>query len=75
MKMQNQNKGFIRLILIIIVVVFLLAYFKIDVVGFINNTPVVHQIWDILVGAWTNFILPLLVYLWTSILHLFPSAQ
>ncbi|MDD5152750.1 MAG: hypothetical protein PHS95_01980 [Candidatus Pacebacteria bacterium] len=68
MKMQNQNKGFIRLIILAIVVIFLLAYFKIDVVGFVNNTPVIREIWGVLVVAWTNYLLPLLVYLWTSIL-------
>lgn len=57
--------------MILAVIIFaVLVYFNVDlrtiVDGFLKN-PILQKIWEILVAAWTNYLVPLGGYLWESI--------
>lgn len=68
--MMKQNKGFIQIVILAVVTISALAYFNVDLSGFFGN-PTVRKIGHIFVVAWTEFVKPLLVYLYTSIYGLF----
>ena len=70
MRGSSHKKGFIRIVLLAIVVIAALSYFNIDLKTFFE-TPVVKQIIGIFVTAWVSFIKPLLMFLYTSINGLF----
>lgn len=69
-KQKDPRNGFIRLILLVIVIVALIAYFKIDLHSITSN-PIVQKFINIFVVAWGTYIKPLLMYLWTSIWSIF----
>lgn len=69
-RMRNQNRGFMQIVLIAIVIIAALAYFNIDLRTIFEN-PIVQKIGSIFVVAWAEFVKPLLVYLYTSIYGLF----
>ena len=68
----QHDRGFIRIILLAIIVIAALAYFNVDVRGILAN-PGVQKVIAIFAGAWNNFLVPLGHYLWTSIANLFPA--
>ncbi|MDO8604844.1 MAG: hypothetical protein Q7K40_05645 [bacterium] len=70
MNIISKNRGFIQIVLLAIVIIAALVYFNVDVRGFFEN-PGIQKFIAILKGAWTNFIVPLFSYLWTSIAGLF----
>lgn len=70
MKKISQNRGFMQIVLLAIVIIAALAYFNIDI-RTIFESPIVQKIGSIFIIAWTEFIKPLLVYLYTSIYGLF----
>ena len=59
-----------RIIILAIVIIAALAYFNIDLTT-LFEAPIVKSIIGIFVTAWTTFIEPLLMYLYTSISGLF----
>lgn len=67
------NKGFTQIILVVIIALFALAYFNVDVRTFVENTPVLKQIFAIITTAWTDYLVPLGKFLWTSIVGLFTN--
>lgn len=69
---KNQNKGFMQVVLLAIVVIAALAYFNVDLRTIFEN-PIIQKIGDIFVVAWVTYIKPLLFFLWTSISGLFPA--
>lgn len=76
MKNKNQNKGgFMRLLILIIVAIIVLAYFKVDVRGIIQNilsNAGVQKVFSLLSGAIHYYIIPLGVYLWDGLKSIFP---
>lgn len=62
----SRNRGFMQIVLLAIIIIAGLAYFNIDLRTIFEN-PIVHKIVNILIVAWTAYIKPLLIYLWTSI--------
>lgn len=70
MKKISKNRGFMQIVLLAIVIIAALAYFNIDIRTIFEN-PIVQKIGSIFVVAWTEFVKPLLVYLYTSIYGLF----
>lgn len=70
MRMISKNRGFMQIVLLAIVIIAALAYFNIDLRTIFEN-PIVQKIGSIFVVAWTEYIKPLLVYLYTSIYGLF----
>lgn len=62
----KNSGGFMQIVLLAIVIIAALAYFNIDLRTIAQN-PIIQNIWGILVIAWTTYIKPLLMYLWTSI--------
>lgn len=69
-KQKNVRNGFIRLILLAIVVIALLAYFKIDTRVILDN-PIVQKLINVFVVAWGTYIKPMLMYFWTSVWGVF----
>lgn len=62
-----------QIVLLAIIVVATLGYFNIDL-RTIFERPEVQKIWDILVVAWSTYIKPLFLYLWTNVSELSSSA-
>jgi hypothetical protein len=71
-KIISKNQGFVQMILVAIVIIATLAYFNVDVRGILDN-PGVKKVWDVLRGAWINYLMPLFTYLWTSVASIFPA--
>ena len=63
-----QNGGFIKTIVIFILVIATLAYFNIDISAIIESKPV-QAIWSFTQTVWTNFVAPAAEYIWNNILH------
>lgn len=70
MKRISKNRGFMEIVLLAIVIIAALAYFNIDL-RTIFESPIVQKIGSILAVAWTEYIKPLFVYLYTNISGLF----
>lgn len=70
MKRISKNRGFMEIVLLAIVIIAGLAYFNIDI-RTIFESPIVQKIGSIFVVAWTEFVKPLIAYLYTSISGLF----
>lgn len=70
MKKSSHKRGFMQIVLLAIIVIAALAYFNIDIRTIFEN-PIVQKIGSIFVVAWTTFIKPLIMYLYTSIYGLF----
>jgi len=66
--MHQKNTGFIKLIVIFILVIATLAYFKIDISTLIESKPV-QAIWSFTQTVWTNFVAPAGEYIWNNILR------
>ncbi|MBI5401022.1 MAG: hypothetical protein HZB12_02830 [Candidatus Yonathbacteria bacterium] len=71
-KTISKNCGFMQVVLLAIIIIAGLAYFNIDL-RTIFARPEVQKVWHIFIVAWTAYIKPLLVYLWTNIGVLPPS--
>lgn len=69
MKKIPRNRGFMQIVFLAVVIIAALAYFKIDLHAVVQM-PIVHQIITIMVGAWTNYIFPLLSYLKDSLVNM-----
>jgi len=64
----QKNRGFIKLIVIFILIIATLSYFKIDISAVIESPPV-QAIWSFIQTLWANFISPLVTYVWDNILR------
>ncbi len=66
---MNKSQGFVHLIVLIIVVVLILSYFRIDIRGFIESDlvqknigyvlEILGRLWAFLFGLWQTYISPL----------------
>jgi len=66
--MHQENRGFIKLIVIFILLIATLAYFNVDVSKIIESKPV-QAIWSFTQTVWTNFVAPAGEYIWNNILR------
>lgn len=66
MKKTLRNKGFMQIVFLAVVVIAGLAYFNIDI-RTIFERPEIQKVWHILIIAWTAYIKPLFIYIWTNI--------
>lgn len=64
----QKNGGFIKTIVILVLVVATLAYFNVDIAALVESKPV-QAIWSFTKTLFTNFIAPAAEYIWTNILH------
>lgn len=69
MKKISTSRGFIEIVLLAIVVIATLGYFNIDLRTIFEN-PIMQKIWQIFVVAWSSYIKPLFIFLWTSFYEL-----
>ena len=69
-KQKAPSDGFVRLVLLVIIILALLAYLKVDLRKLFNY-QVIQKLIDIFVFAWGTYVKPLFVYLWTSISAIF----
>lgn len=69
-RIKNQSKGFVQIVLLAIVAIALLGYFNIDL-RTIFDRPEVQKIWNIFVVAYTSYLKPMFIYLFTSISAIF----
>lgn len=67
---KSTNGGFVQLVLLAIVIIAILAYYKVDLRTILDK-PIFHKLINIFVAAWGTYVKPLLMYLWTSISALF----
>ncbi len=67
-KRQQKQGGFIKMIVILILVIATLAYFNIDISKIIESKPV-QAIWSFTQTVWTNFVAPAGEYIWNTILR------
>lgn len=67
---QNSRGGFIRLVVLAVVIIALLAYFKVDVRA-LGDKPLAQKFFQIFIVAWGTYIKPLFVYLWSSVAGVF----
>ncbi len=69
MKIQKHKKGgFIKTIVILIVVIATLSYFKIDIASIIESAPV-QAAWSFTKTLFTNYVAPATEYVWNNILR------
>ncbi len=66
--MHQKNRGFIKTVVIFILVIATLAYFKIDISTLIESKPV-QAIWSFTQTVWTNFVAPAGEYIWNTVLR------
>ncbi len=64
------NQGFMKVILLAIVIIAGLAYFSVDLRGILDNQPT-QKVLGVLSGAWYGYLVPLWAYLGTSVAGLF----
>ena len=69
-KASLSNRGFMRIVLLVIVVITAFAYFNVDLRGILDN-PIIQKIWVIIKGAWYSYLVPLWGYLVTSVTAIF----
>ncbi len=67
-KKHLQQGGFIKMIVIFILVIATLAYFNISISAIVESKPV-QVIWSFTQTVWTNFVAPSVEYLWNNILR------
>ncbi len=70
MKRNSQQRGFIQIVILAIVVIAALGYFNIDLRTLFEN-PVVQKVWHIFVVAWDTYLKPMFGYLYTTLSSLF----
>lgn len=67
---QSSKRGFIQIIILAVVIIAILAYFKFDLRAILNK-PIIQSFLNIFVVAWGTYIKPLFMFLWTSVTVLF----
>jgi len=68
-KIQKHKKGgFIKTIVILIVVIATLSYFKIDIASIVESAPV-QAVWSFTKTLFTNYVAPATEYVWNNILR------
>lgn len=65
---NKKENGFIKMIVIFIILVATLSYFNINVSGFVESKPV-QAVWSFTKTVYQKIVKPLLVYVWDNILH------
>ncbi len=65
---QQKQGGFIKMIVIFILIIATLAYFNIDISKIIESKPV-QAIWSFTQTVWTNFVAPAGEYIWNTVLR------
>lgn len=65
---DSTHQGFIKIIIIFILVIATLAYFNVDIASIIESKPV-QAIWSFTKTVWNNFVAPATEYVWNNILH------
>lgn len=71
MKINSSQRGSMQVVIVFIIALFILAYYNVDVRGFVETTPVLKQIFAILVGAWDGYLVPLWHFLVANVKALF----
>ena len=74
-KINPNNGGFTKIVLLIVIVIIALAYFNVDVRGIINNilsNAGVQKVFSLFSGAVHLYIIPLAWYLWEGLKSIFP---
>lgn len=74
-KTYQEQRGFMKIIFLIIIAVIVLAYFNVDVRGIIQNilsNAGVQKVLAVLKGAVQYYIIPLGGYLWNGLKSIFP---
>jgi len=66
--MHQKQGGFIKMIVIFILIIATLAYFNIDISKIIESKPV-QAIWSFTQTVWTNFVAPAGEYVWNTVLR------
>jgi len=69
-KKRQKRGGFIKIIIIFILVIATLAYFKIDLASIVESKPV-QVIWSFTKTLWSNFVAPSMEYIWNTVLKNF----
>jgi hypothetical protein len=64
---QRHNRGLVQLIVLAVITMIILAYFKVDVRAFVDKVPLLKKFLNIFITAWGTYIKPLFIYFWTSI--------
>ena len=67
-KKHLKQGGFIKTIVLFLLVIATLAYFNIDVAEIIESEPV-QAVWGFTQTVWTNFVAPGIEYFWNNILR------
>ena len=66
----NKNKGFIRLIILIIIGIIVLSYFNINVKSIVES-PVAQEnigyVWGLVTFVWAEYLATPLLYFWNNI--------
>ncbi len=65
---KNKNGGFIKMIIILIIVIATLSYFKINIGSVVKSEPV-QAVWGFTKTLTTNYIEPAGVYVWDKVLR------
>jgi membrane-bound metal-dependent hydrolase YbcI (DUF457 family) len=63
-----QQGGFIKTIVIFILVIATLAYFNISISSIVESKPV-QAVWSFTQTVWINFVAPAAEYIWNNVLH------
>ena len=65
---NNKQGGFIKTIIIFIIVVATLSYFKIDIASVVESEPV-QAVWSFSKTLFTNYVAPAAEYIWNNVIR------
>src|SRR3989344_9670792 len=67
----NQKGGFIKLIILLVIVLVVLGYFGFNVESIVNSPTVngnLHYVWNLAVSFWNNFLVTPATWVWDKII-------
>lgn len=68
--MKNQNKGFIKYIILIIIGILILSYFGFDIKGTVESDQSrsnLSYVWGLVVYIWDHFLAGPVIWVWKTI--------
>lgn len=77
MKMEKQS-GFVKLIILLVVVLIILGYFGFNIENILNSPAVssnLHYVWSLVVAFWSKFILAPITWVWDKLHGLLSNAR
>lgn len=69
MGIKKNNQGLVRFIILVIIAIFLVSYFQIDIRGIVNS-DIVQTVWSFIQNIWYSYIKTPLIFILSYALSL-----